>query len=191
MTVRIYLMPTILADNGRHLNMKRAKYRTLLSNSSVIHYGPEPYCMVLSDVDTTQHSAVMANADVRAAPADLDTTIASGAPLNTIVNTLEAASIPAQWVVAGMSFRTFVRRLAGIFIVTQGVSGKKFRLLQAALDDPLNTLSANAHSALLDIATAQQLSTTGITGSTTLRSALTTLCAQFATRPLFYGGVSL
>lgn len=189
MTIRVYLMPTLVSDIGRY-NAKRAKYRTLLSNSSAIHYGPEPYCIVISDVDATQHSNVMANADVRVVPQDLDTTITAG-QRTTIVSTLEAASIPAQWVTTGMTYRTFVRRLAGIFSVTQGVHGKKFRLLQAALDDPLSTLSANARQALQDIAAVQQLDASGITGSTTLREALTTLCAQFASRPIVYLGVSL
>ncbi len=90
-----------------------------------------------------------------------------------------------------MTFREFVRRLAGIFIVTQSVHGRKFRLLQAALSDPLNTLPAGAIQALQAIAIQQGLDTTGITGATTLRSALTTLCAQYATRPLLYAGVSL
>lgn len=190
MTIRVYLMPTILADEGAHKNLKRAKYRTLLSNSACIHYGPEPYCIVLSDVDATQHANVMANADVRTLPADLDTTIVNGTR-TTIVNTLEAGSIPAQWVANGMTFREFLRRLAGIFMITQGVSGRKFRLLQAALDDPLSSLPAGARQALQDIATQQQLDTTGITGTTTLRAALTALCVQYATRPLSYAGVSL
>lgn len=190
MTIRVYLMPTMLENQGRYPNVKRAKYRALLSNSACIHYGPEPYCIVLSDVDSTQHANVMANADVRALPADLNTTIVNGTR-TTIVNALESASIPAQWVTNGMSFRTFLRRLAGIFLVLQGVHGRKFRLLQAALDDPLSTLPAGARQALQDIATQQQLDTTGITGATTLRAALATLCAQYATRPLLYAGVSL
>lgn len=190
MTIRVYLMPTILADQGRYTNVKRAKYRQLLSNSSVIHYGPEPYCIVISDVDATQHANVTANSDVRAVPANLDTTIVNGAR-TTIVNALESASIPAQWVANGMTHRVFLRRLVGIFLVTQGVHGKKFRLLQAALDDALSTLSANARQALQDIATAQQLSTAGITGATTLRAALTALCAQFDSRPVIYAGVAL
>ncbi len=189
MTVRAYLMPTIVAPAGRY-TLKRAKYRTLLSNSACLHYGPEPYCMVLSDVDATQHSNVMANADVRAAPADLDTTITNGTR-TTIVNALEAASIPAQWVINGMTFRVFVRRLAGIFLVTQGVHGKKFRLLQATLDDPLSALPLAARQALQDIASREQLDTAGITGATTLRATLTALCAQYATRPLVYAGVTL
>ena len=183
-------MPTVLVDIGPHKNIKRAKYRELLSNSSVIHYGPEPYCIVISDVDATQNTNVTANADVRALPADLDTTITSGVR-TTIANLLEAARIPAQWVSTGMTYRAFLRRLAGIFMLLQGVHGRKFRLLQAALDDALSTLPAGARQALQDFATQQQLDTTGITGATTLRAALATLCAQYATRPLSYAGVSL
>ena len=190
MTVRVYLMPTILTDAGPHKNIKRAKYRHLLSNSSCIHYGPEPYCIVLSDVDPTQHANVVANADVRSLPADLDSTIANGAR-TTIINTLEAANIPAQWVTTGTTYRAFLRRLSGIFMLLQGVHGRKFRLLQAGLDDALSTLPAGARQALQDFAIQQQLDTAGITGATTLRAALASLCAQYATRPLSYAGVSL
>jgi hypothetical protein len=189
MTVRAYLMPTITQAEGRY-TAKRGKYVRLLSNSAVIHYGPEPYCIVISDVDATQHTNVMANADVRALPANLDGTITNGTR-TTIVNALEAANIPAQWVSNGMTFRVFLRCLVGVFRILQGVHGRKFRLLQAALNDPLSSLPANVRQALQEIAQSMSLDTTGITASTTLRAALTALGNQFADRPVHYSGVSL
>lgn len=191
MTIRVYLMPTVVRGGTDQFALsKRAKYRELLSNSAQIHYGPEPYCIVVSDVNATEHANVTANSDVRTLPQDLDTTIAAGVR-TTIVNTLEAAGIPAQWVATGMTFRAFLRRLNGIFAIAQGVHGKKFRLLLSALEDPISSLPAAARQALLDIAAREQLSTAGITGASTLRAALTVLCSQFDSRPVQYGGVSL
>ena len=191
MTVRVYLMPQITGGTGnRYEAGKRAKYVRLLSNSAVIHYGPEPYSIVMSDVSAAEHSAVMANADVRAIPEDLDSTI-TNAQRVTITSTLEGASIPAQWVTNGMAYRVFVRRLAGIFEILQRVHGRKLSFLQAALDDPISALPLNVRQAFAAGAADAQLDTTGITLSTTLRAALANIGSQYANRPLTYRGVTL
>lgn len=189
MTIRVYLMPRI-GTGATMGDARRAKYGHLLPGWAPIYYGPEPYCIVMDDVDAATHAAVVANADVRALPADLNTAIVNGAR-TAIVSTLEAATIPAQWVANGMTYRTFLRRLAGIFFLTQRMHGKKFRLLQAALDDPISALPANVRQAFGDAAQELGLDTSGITGATLLRAALASIGAQFANSPVSYNGTLL
>ena len=191
MTLRVYLMPRI-GGGLTAQDARRPKYLSIYAGAlnAAIHYGPEPYCMVVADVDAGTHTAIVANADVRAIPEDLNSTITNGAR-TTIITTLESGGIPGQWVTNGMTYRVLVRRLAGMFFLLQNVSGRKFRLLQIALDDPVSALPANARQAMSDAADTLELDSSGITGATTLRAALANIGSQFAARPLLVLGASI
>lgn len=188
MTMRIYLMP--LSGAGTYKDPRLPKYSTSFNSGwSMLPYGPEPYCIVASDTNNTVHTNITANSDVRAFPDDLDSTLTGGARTQ-IVNTLEAGSVPAQWVTTGMTYRTVLRRLSGIFQMLQNVNGRGFRFLQAALDDPLSSLPLNVRTAMQAAATTLNLDTSGITLSQTLRTVLGNFGNQFASRPLLLRNTS-
>ena len=96
--------------------------------------------------------------------------------------------MPAQWIANGQTYRIVLRRLAGIFQLLQNVQGRRLRFLQAALDATIADLPANVRQAMQDAAAALNLSTTGITGATTLRVALASIGAQFDARPILACG---
>ena len=190
MTIRVYLMPRI----GDGLTLEtgfKAKYSDLLigTRRSCLRYGPEPVCLFIANTDATQHAALIANTDVRAFPDNLDSNVTSGNRA-AIVNALELANVPAQWVANGQTFRTVLLRLAGIFQLLQNVDGRGFRFLQQALDNQINTLPQSVRDGMQSAATTLGLTTTGITGTTTLRVALANIGAQFETRSFTRCGVT-
>lgn len=189
MTSRIYLMP-ITGSGATIQDARRPKYASLLTGYQMIDYGPEPYCIVGSDVTAAQHTAVMANSDVRAVPTDLDSTITSAAR-NAIVNAFNVASIPSGWVVVGMTYRELVRRLIGIFRFVQAIQGRGFRFLMNNLDATVSELSQATLLALQSAAMKLELSTTGFTVATTVRQILTSFGQQFANRPAIIKGIEV
>lgn len=192
MTVRVYLMPIVVGPRGRFDQVRLPKYLGLVDGRSctMLSYGQEDACLFVVDSTDAQHTALTANADVRAFPADLDSAVSAGNRAQ-IVNALEALNVPAQWVANGQTFRVVLRRLVGIFLLLQRVHGRGFRFLQQALDNQINTLPANVRQSMQDAAADLQLSTGGITGTTTLRAALTAIGAQFDSRPVRACKVSL
>lgn len=184
MTLRVYLMPMFVGNRGGHI-LCIPKYIDLVNGSSCtsIEYGQELVCLFILDSSDDQHSALIANTDVRALPEDLDTVVTVGTRTQ-IVNALESLNVPAHWVANGQTFRIVLRRLRGIFQLVQNVRGRGLRFLQASLDSQISGLPANTRQALQDAATDQQLSTAGITNATTLRAALAAIGAQFDSRPI-------
>lgn len=191
MTVRVYLMPVLTAQRGG-FTRRLPKYLGLVDGSrcTFIRYGQEDAGLFVVDSTDAQHAALVANADVRALPADLDTAVTNAARTQ-IVNALEALNVPAHWVANGQTFRIVLRRLVGMFLLLQRVHGRGFRFLQQALDNQISTLPANVRQAMQDAAVDLQLDTAGITGATTLRVAMATIGAQFDQRPLLACKVSL
>lgn len=192
MTIRVYLMPIIVGSRGRFAQVRLPKYLGLVDGSrcTMLPYGNEDAGLFVVDSTDAQHTTLIANADVRAMPADLDTLVTAGARTQ-IVNALEALNVPAHWVANGQTFRMVLRRLVGMFLLLQRVHGRGFRFLQQALDNQLNTLPANVRQAMQDAAVDLELSTAGITGTTTLRAAMATIGAQFEQRPVLACRVSL
>lgn len=191
MTIRVYLMPVIEAERG-NATRRIPKYLSLVdgTKSTFIRYGQEDVGLFIDNSSDAASAAISANSDVRTFPVDLDTVVTNG-PRTQIVNALEALNVPAHWVANGQTFRVVFRRLAGVFQLLQNVQGRGLRFLQASLDSPISGLPANVRQAMQDGAAALNLSTTGITGATTLRVALASIGAQFDARPVRACGTEL
>jgi hypothetical protein len=187
MAIRVYLMPRI-GSGLSHLDARRPKYP--LSKARCIRCGQEMFCVVIADVTNAEHTAVSANADVRAFPADLDTTVNAGAR-TTIVDTLEAMRVPAQWVTVGMTYRALLRRLVGMFFVLQSLEERNIRLLSANLDAPVSSLAVGARQALEGVGLDLSFDSSAVHGSTSLRAVLAGIGAQFAARSFKARGVDL
>jgi hypothetical protein len=96
-TPRVYLIPT--TGTGGVVNSApdpvRPKYVREAGLSYLqVTYGRQPVALVFTDVTAGQHTALAANGDVVAIPANIDTTV--GANLATVQNALEALNIPAD-----------------------------------------------------------------------------------------------
>lgn len=187
MAIRVYLMPRI-GSGLTHLDARRQKYP--LSKSRCIRCGQEMFCVVIADVTNAEHTAVAANADVRALPADLDTTL-NAAARTAIVDILEAMRVPAQWVTVGMTFRVVLRRLVGMFFVLQSLEERNIRLLSADLEAPVSSLSLGARQALQGVASDLSFDGSAVNGSTSLRAVLAGIGNQFAARSFKARGVDL
>lgn len=185
MTIRVYLMPIVVGSRGRFAQIRLPKYLDLVDGShcTMLRYGQEDVCLFVVDASDDQHTAVIANADVRAFPADLDTALTNAARTQ-IVNALESLNVPAHWVANGQTFRMVLRRLAGIFQLFCNLEGRSLRFLQASLDSQISTLPQAVRTGMQDAAEALNASTAGITGATTLRVALAAIGAQFDARPV-------
>ncbi len=188
MTVRVYLMPLTNAGTPRFPTARVPKYLGSLTSPgcprfTILQYAQEPVCLLIADTDAAIHASLTANADVRTFPDNLDTLVTAG-NRTAIVNALEAANVPAQWVANGQTFRVVLRRLRGMFDLLCNVHGRGLRFLQAGLDNPISDLPAPVRQAMQDAAATLQLDTAGITGATTLRAALAAIGAQFDARPV-------
>lgn len=194
MTIRVYLMPRIGsgAQPTRTSNdSKRPKYLSLVAgNCTCFRYGPEPVCLFIADTTDAEHTALLANSDVRAMPDNLDTAVTNAAR-TAISNALESLNVPAQWIANGQTFRLVLRRLVGVFELLNNVEGRGLRFLSASLDSQISALPLAVRQGLQDAASVLQVNITGITNTTTLRVALATIGAQFDSIPVTACGTTL
>jgi hypothetical protein len=128
MAYRFYIMPK--AGTGvPHVDPFRMKYidnangtRQIVGHATGLDYGVQPLFLVAADVTGTEHTAIAANADVLAAPLNIDNTIGAG-NLTTVVNSLESVGLPAEWVTAGMTWRAMLLWLSRLFAFAQRYNG--------------------------------------------------------------------
>src|SRR3990167_9302367 len=119
--LRLYLMPITGAGTSQ-ADPRQPKYTADLGPEwSMMDYGLVPWCIVAAERDDAVHAALTANADVRAVPVDLDSTV--GAALSATQTALETARIPAGWVTAGMTWRQVLRPVMGLFQLAQRYHG--------------------------------------------------------------------
>jgi hypothetical protein len=160
-------------------------------NGSMI-MGLEPFALVMiRDIDQAAIDELAADVNVTAIP-PLNVTVTAGS-LATVKAQLEARNIPAGWVTAGMPYSTIVRAMAAYCQLHQRYQGLNAeRLLGGAvdLDTRVNQLSQATQAKLSAMADSFGFDRSGITGSTTLRSALKQLLDQWA-GSLLIGGESV
>jgi len=98
MTVRFYIMPLTVVASRR--GPKYLKWRDnptgIDAPWAMVDYGFQPTCLVAAEVDTTQHSSLNANADLMAAPADLDSTIGNAAQRDNVKAKLDTLDPPNE-----------------------------------------------------------------------------------------------
>ena len=120
MAHRFYLLPAVVTVRSDGTTVTKPKYLELLSTIPMrenMPYGKEPVYLLCADVTTEQHNALVANADVAAFPANLESLV-GGAEAATEA-ALESFNIPGDWVAPGMSFRFVLRVIVGVFQLTQ------------------------------------------------------------------------
>lgn len=147
-------------------------------NWNMMDYGDEPFCLVAADLGSG-HSALAAESDVTALPADLNQEI--GGQLSTVQNTLESLNIPSDWVQSTHTYKRVLRAATLIFQIAQRHQGLSFgRIFTAGvtLDTQFNQLSSTARNRLLSVAQTMKLDTSGLGGASTLRQILKALADQ-------------
>lgn len=118
----------------------------------------------------------------------LDNTIGNTTVRDMVRSAVESFSLPAQWVVVGMSYRTILRELVCMSNIMQGMRGQGMpTTLQGQLDKTLSQFSQAIRDALgaACVPPYQPVAydISSITGSTTLRAALAIVGQQAASTP--------
>jgi hypothetical protein len=140
--------------------------------------------VVWADTSPAQDAALGADTEVRVIP-PLDDTIA----VNATKQELEDMGMPAQWVTAGMTYRTVLRFVVGMAQLLQRASTIFGSSISPAgkLDLTLGSLSQTLRDALAQACDEFGINRTGMVGSTTLREALRDFGQQFVTRGVHIG----
>ena len=146
--------------------------------------------LTMADVDDTQHALLSAQLDVLAVPS-LDNTIANVAVRNQVRTALEAVSVPGLWVTAGMTYRSVIRVMLGMWqfhnrlvaLVQHRIFDGSVNLEMTVADIPLAT-----RNQLQVAADGMGLDYSAVTGSTTIRQLLKGMGDQFAGTEFNIGG---
>lgn len=132
--------------------------------------------IVWASTTPQQETIVGANSDALVVP-PLDNQVA----LVATQNALEAQSIPAQWITAGMTYRIVLRIIVGMAQLIQRLQGMGVNATVAGnLDKTISQLPVAVRNNLAAAAQSLGIDTSGIDGTTTLREALRQVGQQFA-----------
>lgn len=200
MTTRLYLIPVVRLTDPIYRIPKYLphRYQTALTGLEGVMWAVEAYLfedffILIADTDSTQDGILSGLSDVLAVPA-LDNTVPNAVVRDAIRNKLEALDIPAQWVVNGMSYRTILRVVRGVFQFKNRFGiliGHQIFRAGLTLDTTVSALSGEVQNTLSTVATSLGLDYSGVTGSTTIRQLLYGAGNQFASQPFTINGGGL
>lgn len=197
MAFRLYIVPVV--GVGSRSDPRRAKYFddgtfSPPVDSAAMDYGFEPWMVVGANLSTTNDAIVVSKPDAFALPFDLTTNLTAG-QVTSVQTKLESINVPAGWVSTSLTWVQVVRIVLGMFAflaryaelhgVTRVFGGS------VTLDTTIGSLSVGVRTDLTNAALSLGLSTVGITGTTTLRSALLLLGQQLSGRPFNFNGVRI
>lgn len=190
MAKRFYVVPKITI-NELGMTYAAPKYINPVDLPGVVfqamNYGLEDTYLVGAEVTDAQHTALAANLDVIAIPANLDSTVGLTA-LTTVQNKLEGMWIPADWVTTSHTYRQVVALTRKAFLYMQRFHANqlsKFFVSGVTLDTRVNQLTQAQRNAMENAAISLGLSIASITGSMKLRAALKILFDQIPGGMLF------
>lgn len=185
----LYLMPYNIVPNFDGVVAPFGEIRW-----DVRRYGSQGWALVAADVNNATDTALAAKPNITKIPDNLDQQI--GGALGTVQSKMEAAKIPFGWVTSGMTYRTVLRVVCGMFTLLQRyreVSGNYGPVLTGSvtLDTTFGSLPLQARNNLITTANSLKLNTSGFTGASTLRQILKGVGDQFADRPFRLGGITI
>ena len=131
--------------------------------------------VVWANTTAPQDVTISANVDAILLPG-LDTTVLVAATTKTA---LEALNIPAQWVVAGMTYRALLKSIIGMAMIVQRTDGMGSRVVLAGnLDTQMSTFSTLTQNAIRNGSDSLALNRSTLVATTPLRTILQTLGDQ-------------
>jgi len=189
--MRFYLLPKI-GDGLSVATAFRPKYVSgggIAGTYTSMDYGAEDLMLVAANVTPAEHTAIAANVDVLAVPANLDANV-SALALTTIQDELEAANLPADWVTTELTYRQVLKGVATLVLINQRYQGLFGRLFTTGitLDLRWNELTVQMRANLKAVADSfmPPLDTSAVTNTTTLRHMLKIVADQLP--PVVLGG---
>lgn len=183
MAKRFYIVPIISTGETYPKVATRAAYIQDVGGQVLrsVSYGLEPIALVLAEVTPTQHTTIMQNADVIAAPLDVSANITAQA-LPTVQAALESINIPADWVTTAFTYRAILKIVGGLFLFTQRYYGMfALRLWRGGvtLSTQFNQLPAAERQRLIDCADSFGYDRSTLSGTSTLRQILRAMAVQW------------
>lgn len=194
MAFRFYIVPTIGA--GTFLDPRRPKYfgdGTVSGVWAAMDYGREPRMIVGADLSAADDTTLEGQADVLALPVDLDQTLTAG-QVTAVQNKLEAINLPSAWVNTTRTWRYVLKAVLGIMAFMQRFCGMQQAALfsgTVSLDTTFNQLPVAVRNKLQQAAVSMGLDTTGLSGSTPIRTILRNVGQQLEQQPFEFSGVVL
>jgi hypothetical protein len=159
-------------------------------------FGGEPlFFVVVPNITTAQHNALVTNVDVLAVPQDLDQPV-SALALSTLQNALENFKIPADWIVANsMTYRECIRSIFRMFQLADRFYAVSKGLSLFGSGVVLNTtwsqISAGVKTQLQQIAKEWNIVTTTVTAQTTVRQLMKLMADQMRDDPIVISGTTI
>ena len=157
--------------------------------ASYISFGNEGTMLVCADTDEATHASLAALPRVIQLPEDLDQTLSAG-QVTAVSNYLEARNIPAHWIDTSRTVREVLRGVSGIFQFAQLYTAMHSLTLfrgGVTLETRMNQIALVERNRLTEAAAAANLSTAGITLSSTIRQVLNVFGQQWLNRPVYIG----
>jgi hypothetical protein len=160
---------------------------------SMIDYGLIDRAVIAVDAESAALAALDAMSGVIAIPANLDATPNLSAR-NQVQSRLEAVNVPAQWVVAGLTWRSILRTVTGMFLFMQAISARTgdtpFDWPGVTWTTTFGQLQPADQAALQDAAASQGWQGT-IPSGATMRQILKSAADLWQAKPLYFGFVEL
>lgn len=192
MAWHLYLLPVI--GDGTRASPRKPKY--LSPPWAPVDFGAQPIFLVAADVSDAQDAAIVANADARKVPDDLDSVVGAG-NLAAVQNDLESRNIPGTWVAANTTWRTIARAVMIYCFLFQRYGAVAANYSNAlisgtvTLDTTFGSLPLQVRQNLQTAAQQLGLDTSGFTGASTLRQILVGVGSQWIANPRRLGEVAI
>jgi hypothetical protein len=203
MPFRLYIVPVI--GTGAKFDPRRAKYFAdgTVSPTAIwssIDYGFEPWMIVGGDLSTSDDNLVVGKVDAFALPFDLSPTLTAGQVTN-VQTKLESINVPAGWVNTSLTWLTVVRTTLGMFSFLQrygviyteanGVVAPSLFTGGVTLSTTFGSLPQAVQNAIISAAQSFNISTAGLTASTTMRVILKALADNFQASQYSFNGTMI
>lgn len=155
-----------------------------------VTYLLEDVGIIAADVDATQDALLAGQADVVGVP-PLDNAIHNATARNKVRSMLEASNVPGTWVNTGMTYRSVLRVVLGLFQFHNRVVARLSRRVwdgSISLSTTVNQLPQPVADHLRNAADDLGLNYSAVTGTTTLRQLLLGIGQQFAAQTMTISG---
>lgn len=193
MTIRYYILPEetgIVPGKGpKYLKWRFDPDPPGLDIGYIyMSYGLIPAGLVCANVTSEQHDILAALPDVAAAPENIDQTIGPAA-VGIVQNVLETLRIPAEWVDTTYTYRDILRRVAGLFQLSQaykGMHGDQLITAASQLDLRWNQIPTDRRANIQATADALGYTYADVTNQWTARRILMYLGNQWGNKPFVF-----
>lgn len=197
MAFRLYIVPVI--GTGTRTDPRRPKYFDGLIWSGM-DYGFEPWFVVGADLSPADDLTIGAQPDAFTLPFDLSPVL-TALQVTNVQNKLEAINVPAGWVNTSLTWLQVVRTVLGMFSFIQrygavyadanGTAAPSIFTGGVSLSTTFGSLPLAVRNALTTTAQSFNISTAGLTASTTLRTILKAMADNFQGQAYNFNGTMI